>query len=137
MISVYVILAAGSDPIWAVLSIAAVFSVGVLVAILERQVVDRAEASAALTRQLADSNSLLRATMESNPDGVVVLDRDGAVIEHNANFLRMWGLDGDILDGGSAGLTSVISSHITDPDALAEILAESKIKVAQVDGAPR
>jgi PAS domain S-box-containing protein len=47
--------------------------------------------------ELASSVALLRATLESAADGVLVLDRSGAILHHNQSFARLWHLPPDIL----------------------------------------
>jgi diguanylate cyclase (GGDEF)-like protein/PAS domain S-box-containing protein len=42
--------------------------------------------------RLADSISLLRATLEATADGIMSLDRHGAVTAHNQRFQEMWGV---------------------------------------------
>jgi PAS domain S-box-containing protein len=44
------------------------------------------------TRDLASSLSLLSATIESTADGILVVDRNGAVTSYNTKFARMWRL---------------------------------------------
>jgi len=39
---------------------------------------------------MAGSVALLRATLDASADGILVLDRSGAVLHYNATFLRMW-----------------------------------------------
>nr|WP_321353280.1 response regulator [uncultured Methanoregula sp.] len=43
-------------------------------------------------RELENSNSLLKATLESTADGIVVVDSGGAVSVFNQKFLQMWNL---------------------------------------------
>jgi len=42
--------------------------------------------------ELENSNSLLRATLESTADGIVVVDSNGSVSVFNRKFLQMWNL---------------------------------------------
>jgi PAS domain S-box-containing protein len=47
--------------------------------------------------ELAASVALLRATLESTADGVLVLDRGGAILHHNQSFARLWRLTSEQL----------------------------------------
>lgn len=47
---------------------------------------------------LADSVSMLNATLESTADGILVLDFSGELISYNSQFARMWHIPEDVLD---------------------------------------
>jgi len=44
-------------------------------------------------RALENSNSLIRATLESTADGIIVVDSKGAISIFNQKFLQMWNLE--------------------------------------------
>jgi PAS domain S-box-containing protein len=44
--------------------------------------------------------SLLRATLESTADGILVVDRAGKMVSYNRKFVEMWGIPADILSTG-------------------------------------
>ena len=46
---------------------------------------------------LASSLSLLKATLESTADGLLVVDRDGQIVQFNQKFTGMWKIPADIL----------------------------------------
>ena len=46
---------------------------------------------------LASSLSLLKATFESTADGLLVVDRDGQIVQFNQKFAELWKLPADIL----------------------------------------
>ncbi|MBM3297309.1 MAG: PAS domain S-box protein, partial [Candidatus Aminicenantes bacterium] len=50
---------------------------------------------------LANSVSLLRATLESTADGILVVDREGRIAGYNRRFTLMWGIPEEIMSGGS------------------------------------
>lgn len=64
--------------------------------------------------QLRHSVSLLRATLESTADGILVVDRAGRLVLHNRQFRALWGFGDDDL------------SNVTDSSALA--IAEARVK---------
>ncbi len=60
------------------------------------------QAKAALehkTEELARSLSMMRATMESTTDGILVIDAASRVTDFNENFVRMWGLPRELMHG--------------------------------------
>ena len=59
---------------------------------------DRAEELAlAQEENLEYTVSLLRATLESTADGILVLDRKGRIVSYNRRFADMWGIPEDAL----------------------------------------
>lgn len=56
-------------------------------------VTDRKEAEA----RLAASASLLRATLESTADGILVVDRNGRISAHTQRFAELWRIPADVL----------------------------------------
>jgi diguanylate cyclase (GGDEF)-like protein/PAS domain S-box-containing protein len=51
-------------------------------------------------RELEESLSLQRATLESTADGILVVDREGDIVSFNRRFKEMWHLPDDIVDSG-------------------------------------
>jgi len=62
---------------------------------LERRVVER-------TQKLAQSLSLLNATLESTADGIVAVDLAGKVVSYNTKFAANWHFPAGMLDRGDA-----------------------------------
>jgi len=50
---------------------------------------------------LEESYSLLKATLESTADGILVVDNGGKIVEFNRKFAEMWNIPGNVLDTGS------------------------------------
>lgn len=71
---------------------------------LETRVQDR-------TESLKKSLSLMRATLESSADGVLVIDNEGLVSDSNTKFMEMWRIPLAILDTKNFGL---ITEYIAD-----------------------
>ncbi|MBF0345617.1 MAG: PAS domain-containing protein, partial [Nitrospirae bacterium] len=55
------------------------------------------ESEIALRRKIEETNSLLRATIESTADGILVVDKEGKVSFYNQKFLDMWQIPDYIL----------------------------------------
>lgn len=58
---------------------------------LKEQVDDR-------TESLQKSLSLVKATLESSNDGILVLNEKGKIIDYNQKFISMWGIPQNIVD---------------------------------------
>lgn len=52
---------------------------------LKKQVDDR-------TVSLQKSLSLVKATLESSDEGIIVISKDGKIVDYNQNFLKMWNI---------------------------------------------
>jgi PAS domain S-box-containing protein len=59
-----------------------------------RDVTERAEQEATLRAAL----SLNAATLESTADGILVVNGEGIIVNYNAKFAQMWGLESAVLD---------------------------------------
>ena len=64
------------------------------------------------------SSSLLQATLDATADGILVVDRGGAMTVFNARFLELWRLPRELVEAGDdeAMITAVLD-QLTDPDA--------------------
>jgi len=62
-------------------------------------------------RELENSNSLLKATLEATADGIIVVDSHGAISAFNQKFLQMWNLTDD---AGSMKTENDFLVHIRD-----------------------
>ncbi len=77
------------------------------------------EALEARTRELADALSVMKATLESTADGILVTDRDGRVTTFNQKFLEIWGLPQDTVAGGHhRELARRVAHLFSQPDAV-------------------
>jgi diguanylate cyclase (GGDEF)-like protein/PAS domain S-box-containing protein len=62
--------------------------------------------------------SLLRATLESTADGIVVVDGKGKIVSFNQKFAEMWKIPGDILVAGDdRRALEFVRDQLKDPDA--------------------
>jgi signal transduction histidine kinase len=65
----------------------------------------------------ATSASLLRATLESTADGILVVDNSGAVAGHNRKFLTLWNIPDRVLaTGDDAKLIASVRGQLRDPE---------------------
>ncbi|MBV9121645.1 MAG: PAS domain S-box protein [Chloroflexi bacterium] len=69
-------------------------------------------------RRLEHSLSMFRATLESTADGILVVDSQRRIESFNRQFLEMWSLEADLLDGEHIenGLAEV-SHQLAEPQA--------------------
>ncbi len=72
---------------------------------------------------LEESLSLMRATLESTADGLLVVDLRGRIVTYNIRFAGMWGVPLPMLDGGRADhLAWLVLQQLAQPrDFLAKI----------------
>jgi diguanylate cyclase (GGDEF)-like protein len=70
--------------------------VGVLVAVLKEIAARRIQERRRSELQLEESVSLLEATLQSTADGMLVVDRDGAIVSFNRTFQEMWRIPDDV-----------------------------------------
>ena len=67
---------------------------------------------------LASSLSLLKATLESTADGILVVDRKGRVETANQQFVKMWRIPAGLAAAGQdAPLLDHVVSQLADPNA--------------------
>ena len=67
---------------------------------------------------LAHSLSLLRATLESTADGILVIDKKGDVETMNQNFLKMWRVPAHLQQARKDGLLlNYVLAQLKDPEA--------------------
>lgn len=64
------------------------------------------------------SMSLLHATLESTADGILVVDRDGAIVNFNRKFVDMWRIPKEIIESRDDDRAlGFILDQLKDPDA--------------------
>jgi PAS domain S-box-containing protein len=73
------------------------------------------------TAELARSLAMLRATLESASDGILVTDGEGTITGFNENFLSMWALPRAVMAGGiHQRVVDLLSQHFAEPGAYVE-----------------
>lgn len=81
-------------------------TIGVALDVTERK---RAE------RDLERSVALLRATLDSTADGILVVDTNGKLISYNKRFLEMWRLPEDAASGDENRMLALVVDQLRDP----------------------
>jgi PAS domain S-box-containing protein len=82
----------------------------------EQELVKAKEALERKTLELAHSLSMMRATLESTTDGILVTDGAGRVTDFNAKYVEMWGLEAS--DHGQ--LLGMVADKVAEPRAFLE-----------------
>ncbi|HXH05607.1 MAG TPA: PAS domain S-box protein, partial [Vicinamibacterales bacterium] len=86
-----------------------------------RDISERKRHEAELRRMV----SLLRATLESTADGILVVDRELRIIDYNQRFVDLWRVPPDVLAARECRLiVAYVRDQLVDPDALGRRLAE-------------
>ena len=68
------------------------------------------------TRELADTLVIMRATLESTTDAILVTDEEGKVTHFNDKYLDMWKIPRVVLEAGKAGdVRELASRNFADP----------------------
>src|SRR5687767_6516881 len=63
----------------------------------EQELIEAKEALERRSAELAQSLSLVRATLESTADGILATDRAARVTDHNQRFVDMWGIPHEVM----------------------------------------
>ena len=75
--------------------------------------------------ELEKSVSLLRATLESTADGILVVDRDGMMVSYNQKFVEIWQLPDSIIALRDAKIARAVSKNLlNDPEGFIKRLNE-------------
>jgi PAS domain S-box-containing protein len=82
----------------------------------EQELVQAKEALELKTKELAHSLSMMRATLESTSDGILVTDGTGRVTGFNEKYVEMWRMPREVMDSGEARqLREVAARQFKDP----------------------
>jgi len=67
--------------------------------------------------ELTKSFSLLKATLESTADGILVVDREGRIVQYNNKFAQMWRIPEDVLKlNDDRAAISFVLDQLKDPE---------------------
>lgn len=83
----------------------------------ERELIDSKEALERKTAELVHSLAMIRATLESTTDGILVTNATGAVTEFNQNYIAMWRVPAEIMETKDhRRLLEIISREFREPE---------------------
>src|SRR5690242_19590172 len=81
----------------------------------ERELLAAKETLERKTQELAQSLALVRATLESTFDGILVTDGDGKVTGFNGKYVRMWNIPQDVIQAGEhARIIDLCAAQLKD-----------------------
>jgi signal transduction histidine kinase/CheY-like chemotaxis protein len=84
----------------------------------ERELLLAKEALEQRTKELAHSLALIRATLESTTDGILVVNSDDRIVDYNENFLQMWRIPRPICETGDpSGMLGAMWTQFQEPAA--------------------
>ncbi|HEX8280925.1 MAG TPA: ATP-binding protein, partial [Chthoniobacterales bacterium] len=87
------------------------------------------QALEAKTKELAHSLSVMRATLDSTTDGILVVDEFGRISTYNEQFVRIWNLPRDLMARDDRGeLLGYAAQQLKNPD---QFLAKTREIYAQ------
>ena len=98
-----------------------------------KQVQEAASDLAQKNKELEKSFSLLRATLESTADGILVVDNQGKMVSFNQKFAKMWHIPESILASGDDDqMLAFVLEQLKDPDGflarVRELYAQPEIE---------
>jgi PAS domain S-box-containing protein len=77
-------------------------------------------------RELEKSVSLLKATLDSTADGIMVLDHDGNLVIHNQKFLEMWKIPEEMTTSGHRDeLLAYVLDQVKDAGGFVQLAMRS------------
>jgi PAS domain S-box-containing protein len=79
------------------------------------------------------SFSLLKATLESTADGILVIDTEGRMTAHNDKYLEMWGIPADLIaQGKEPDMHSVMVRQVRDPVGFTSVTDRLKLQNSHI-----
>ena len=88
---------------------------------ISRDVTDQRRAEASLSYSM----SLTNAALESTPDAILIVDRDGKITRWNQRFVTLWDVPQPLLDARMDDpVLSYVTAKIADPDAFLTRVSE-------------
>jgi PAS domain S-box-containing protein len=83
----------------------------------EQELIQAKQALELKTEELAHSLSMMRATLESTTDGILVTDREGKITGFNEKYIEMWKVPREIVAGRNGrALRSAVSQQFDNPE---------------------
>ncbi len=76
------------------------------------------------TAELAQSLAMMRATLESTTDGILVTDADGSITGFNEKYISMWRLPREVIDAGKHhAVLDIVAEQFPDAQAFRQRVA--------------
>jgi PAS domain S-box-containing protein len=80
-------------------------------------------------KELEKSISLLKATLDSTADGIMVLDHEGNLVAHNRKFLEMWAIPEVMTTSGHRDeLLAFVLDQVKDPGGFVQLAMRSYVR---------
>ena len=77
-------------------------------------------------KELEKSISLLKTTLDSTADGIMVLDHEGNLVAHNRKFLEMWAIPEEMTTSGHRDeLLEFVLDQVKDPGGFVQLAMRS------------
>jgi diguanylate cyclase (GGDEF)-like protein/PAS domain S-box-containing protein len=93
--------------------------------VLEDRVNDRTARLKEVQEQLRESLSLVRATLDSTADGILVVDSQQSVVDYNGKFLELWGIPPEMMENRDESLLlEFVSKKMVGSSAFVERVGE-------------
>ncbi len=90
-----------------------------------REAKGRNDESVETKGELENSLSLLRATLESTADGILVVDRAGKIVTYNQKFVDMWNIPASIMESrDDTSALQFVLDQLKNPDAFVKRVEE-------------
>lgn len=71
--------------------------------------------------ELEGSFSLVKATLESTEDGILVVDMNGKIVQFNQRFIKMWRIPEEILNSGEDSVAlNFVKDQLVNPESFIE-----------------
>ncbi len=74
-----------------------------------------------LRRRVREKTELIRATLESTADGILVTDNAGRILNHNRKFMALWGVTQR--NAGNSYLDGLIGGKLLDRSGILQVLS--------------
>lgn len=98
----------------------------------EQELIQAKQALELKTKELAHSLSMMRATLESTSDGILVTDGCGKITGFNEKYVEMWRMPREIVDARDEGpLRGIAGQQFNDPGAFI-----ARIREIEASGLP-
>jgi diguanylate cyclase (GGDEF)-like protein/PAS domain S-box-containing protein len=86
-----------------------------------------------VNKELEESFSLLRATLESTADGILVVDREGNIVSFNRKFTDMWRIPESVITShDKEQMLAIAQEQLKDPESFLARMREAYVQADAV-----